>query len=63
MCIVESSSGVRKPLLSTFASSLQVLLTEASLVSLGLSESISGVEASQRELEDTREALKKAHEL
>ncbi|PPS19468.1 hypothetical protein GOBAR_AA01109 [Gossypium barbadense] len=63
MCITESFSGTKKNSLSKLTSSLQVLLAEATMVSVGLSKNIGRVDASQRELEETKLELEKTHEL
>ncbi|KAK5812284.1 hypothetical protein PVK06_027711 [Gossypium arboreum] len=59
MCLARSSSGMRKPSLSELDPSLQVLLSKASMVILGLSEGISGAEATKRELDIVSRILRK----
>lgn len=63
MCIAESSSGAKNPLLSKLTSSLQVLLAEATMVNLSLNENVGKVEASQRELEETKGDLERTRKL
>ncbi|KAH1092396.1 hypothetical protein J1N35_019653 [Gossypium stocksii] len=61
MCATESLNGSQKSLLSKLDSSLQAFLAKATVISLGLDESVNRVKANQKELEGTWESTREQY--
>ncbi|TYG72513.1 hypothetical protein ES288_D04G026900v1 [Gossypium darwinii] len=57
----ESSGSSQKSTLSKLSSSLQYLLVEVTVISLGLDENVVGVEANQKELEGDFESTREQY--